>query len=77
MPMARKMYYTEQEAADLLGVSLDGLAQYVKDQQLQVFKDGNKNMYKGDQVESMADGALGFCIFGNGNIVIVRANVPC
>ncbi len=57
--MARKMYYTEQEAADLLGVSLDGLAQYVKDQKLQVFKDGNKNMYKGDQVESLADGALG------------------
>ncbi len=55
--MARKMYYTEQEVADLLRVSLDELAQYVRDQRLQVFKDGNKNMYKGDEVESLADGA--------------------
>jgi hypothetical protein len=53
--MARKMYYTEQEAADLLKISLDALAQYVRDQRLQVFKDGNKNMYKGDEVESLAD----------------------
>ncbi|MDP6633829.1 MAG: helix-turn-helix domain-containing protein [Phycisphaerae bacterium] len=53
--MARKMYYTEQEAADLLGISLDELAQYVRDQRLQVFKDGNKNMYKGDEVENLAD----------------------
>ena len=52
--MARKMYYTEQEAADLLGVTLDGLAKYVQDQRLQVFKDGNKNMYKGDEVETLA-----------------------
>jgi len=52
--MARKMYYSEQEAADLLGVSVEGLDQYVRDQKLQVFKDGNKNMYKGDQVEALA-----------------------
>jgi hypothetical protein len=59
--MASKMYYSEQEAADLLGVSVDGLAQYVKDQRLQVFKDGNKNMYKGGEVEALAgsDSPLG------------------
>ncbi|MCP4377162.1 MAG: helix-turn-helix domain-containing protein [bacterium] len=52
--MASKMYYTEQEAADLLGVSVDGLEQFVKDQRLQVFKDGDKNMYKGQEVEALA-----------------------
>jgi len=57
--MARKMYYTEQEAADMLGVSLDELAQYVRDQRLQVFKDGNKNMYKGQEVEDLAGPGAG------------------
>ena len=52
--MASKMYYTEQEAADLLGVSVEGLAQFVRDQRLQVFKDGDRNMYKGDEVEGLA-----------------------
>jgi len=52
--MARKMYYTEQEAADLLGVSIEELAQFVRDQRLQVFKDGDRNMYKGDEVEGLA-----------------------
>jgi len=55
--MARKMYYTEQEAADLLGVSVEGLAQFVRDQRLQVFKDGDRNMYKGDEVEGLAPDA--------------------
>ena len=57
--MASKMYYTEQEAADMLGVSVEGLAQYVRDQRLQVFKDGDRNMYKGDEVEGLAGGAGG------------------
>ncbi|MBT3198374.1 MAG: helix-turn-helix domain-containing protein [Phycisphaerales bacterium] len=57
--MARKMYYSEQEAADLLGVSVVQLDQYVQEQKLHVFKDGNKNMYKGDEVETLADDALG------------------
>jgi len=52
--MASKMYYNEQEAADLLGVSAEELAQFVRDQRLQVFKDGDKNMYKGDEVEALA-----------------------
>jgi hypothetical protein len=55
--MARKMYYTEQEAADLLGVSVDELTPYIEDQRLKVFKDGNKNMFKGGEVEALADGA--------------------
>ena len=57
--MASKMYYTEQEAADLLGVSVEGLAQFVRDQRLQVFKDGDRNMYKGDEVEGLAPAAGG------------------
>ncbi|MBC8373952.1 MAG: helix-turn-helix domain-containing protein [Phycisphaerae bacterium] len=52
--MASKMYYNEQEAADLLGISAEELAQFVRDQRLQVFKDGDKNMYKGDEVEALA-----------------------
>ena len=57
--MASKMYYTEQEAADMLGVSVEGLAQYVRDQRLQVFKDGDRNMYKGNEVEGLAGGTGG------------------
>ena len=65
--MARKMYYTEQEAADLLGVSVEGLAQFVRDQRLQVFKDGDRNMYKGDEVETLANGS------GGGEVELVPA----
>jgi hypothetical protein len=71
--MARKMYYTEQEAADLLGVSVDGLTPYIKDQRLKVFKDGNKNMFKGGEVEALADGAQGTADSDDGPIELSPA----
>lgn len=54
--MAKKMYYTEEEAAQALGIRVDELAEYVRDQRLRVFKDGDKNMYKGEEVEALGGG---------------------
>ena len=54
--MAKKMYYTEEEAAQVLKISVAELAEYVRDQRLRVFKDGDKNMYKGEEVEALGGG---------------------
>lgn len=52
--MAKKMYYTEEEAASKLGINVETLAEYVRDQRLRVFKDGARNMYKADEVDALA-----------------------
>ena len=54
--MARKMYYTEQEAAETLGVSAEELANYVRDDKLRVFQDGARKMFKSDEVHALAGG---------------------
>ena len=54
--MARKMYYTEQEAAEILGVSVEQLANYVRDDQLRVFQDGARKMFKSDEVHALVGG---------------------
>lgn len=51
--MAKKMYYTEDEAAEALGVSLDELSTYVRDDKLRVFQDGTRKMFKVDEVDSV------------------------
>ena len=38
--MAKKMYYTEEEAAAKLGCSVDELSQFVTEERIRVFKDG-------------------------------------
>jgi hypothetical protein len=53
--MAKKMYYTEEEAAEKLGVSLVVLAGLVRDQKLRVFKDGARNMHRCDEVDALAE----------------------
>ena len=40
-----KMYYTEEEAASTLGVSVEELAEYVSQQKLRIFQDGAKKMF--------------------------------
>jgi hypothetical protein len=57
--MAKKMYYTEEEAAEKLGVSLASLAGLVRDQKLRVFKDGALNMYRADEVDALAESGVG------------------
>lgn len=46
-----KMYYTETEAAEKLGVTVDYLATLVGEQKLRLFKDGMRNMYMASEVD--------------------------
>jgi hypothetical protein len=54
--MAKKMYYNEQEAADALGVSVEDLDKYVRDDKLRVFQDGEQRMFKADEVDALSGG---------------------
>ena len=54
--MADKMYYSEEEAAAKLGVSVDELAGYVRDDKLRVFQDGARKMFKADEVDALLGG---------------------
>ena len=49
-----KMYYTAEEAAEKLGITAEDLAQYVSDQRLRVFKDGERDMYMVSEVDALA-----------------------
>jgi len=49
-----KMYYTAEEAAAKLGITPDDLEAYVRDQRLRVFKDGERDMYMVNEVDSLA-----------------------
>lgn len=52
--MGKKMYYSEAEAAEMLGIDAAALEQLVRDQKLRVFKDGPTNMYRADELEALA-----------------------
>jgi hypothetical protein len=52
--MARKMYYTEEEAAAKLGCSVDELGQFVTEERIRVFKDGLRNVYTAEEVDALA-----------------------
>lgn len=54
--MGKKMYYTEEEAAGRLGISADELANYVRDAKLRVFQDGQRKMFRVDEVDALAGG---------------------
>lgn len=49
-----KMFYTTDEAAAKLGVSPDGLKQFISENKLREFRDGPKVMFKVDQVDRLA-----------------------
>jgi hypothetical protein len=49
-----KMYYTEEEAAERLGIGTEELTTYVRDAKLRVFQDGPKRMFRVDEVDSLA-----------------------
>lgn len=53
--MAKKMYYSEAEAAAKLG-GPSGLEKFVRDGKLRAFQDGAKKMYKVDDVDPLAGG---------------------
>jgi hypothetical protein len=54
--MAKKMYYTEEEAAAKLGIKVPDLATYVRDSKLRVFQDGAKKMFRVDEVDALTGG---------------------
>ncbi len=52
--MAKKMYYSEQEAAGALGIGVEELGRYVRDNRLRVFQDGTQRMFKAAEVDALA-----------------------
>jgi hypothetical protein len=54
--MAKKMYYSEAEAAGKLGVTPEQLATQVREGKLRVFQSGGQKMYKADEVDALAGG---------------------
>lgn len=52
-----KMYYTEQEACEKLGLDAAGLAEKVNAGDLQRYQDGAKSVYKASDVDTMGNGA--------------------
>ena len=58
--MARKMYYSDEETAQKLGVPAERIAELVRDGKLRAFKDGARSMYRVDEVDALAtSGQLG------------------
>ncbi|MFP4053700.1 MAG: helix-turn-helix domain-containing protein [Phycisphaerae bacterium] len=51
-----KMYYSEEEAAQKLGVSPEGLQNLVSSGKLRVYQDGPRKMYKATEVEALTGG---------------------
>jgi len=52
--MAKKMYYSEQEAAEKLGVAVEELERFVRENRLRAYQDGAKKMYKAQEVDTLA-----------------------
>jgi hypothetical protein len=52
--MAKKMYYTEEEAIAKLGVTSRQLQEFVRQQKLRAYADGAKKMYKVEEVDVLA-----------------------
>jgi hypothetical protein len=51
--MMAKMFYTLEEAKNVLGRSEDEIKQYARDGRLREFRDGARLMFKADQVEQL------------------------
>ena len=54
--MGKKMYYSEDEAAQRLGISMEELNAQVRDAKLRVFQDGAKRMFRVDEVDALVGG---------------------
>ncbi len=52
--MGKKMYYSEQEASQKLGLAAAQIAKLVADGKLRVFADGPRKMFKAEEVEALA-----------------------
>ena len=56
--MAKKMYYSEDEAAAKLGVTIEQLTDYARQGKLQQYRDGARKVYKSEQVDALAAPAV-------------------
>jgi len=54
--MSKKMYYSEEEAAEKLGVGVEALAEHVRQGKLHSYPDGDRKMYKAEEVDALAGG---------------------
>jgi len=52
--MAKKMYYSEQEAAEVVRCTVEQLTEYARQGKLQQYQDGAKRVYRADQVDEFA-----------------------
>jgi len=55
--MGKKMYYNDQEAAEVLGISAEEFANYIRDDKIRVFQDGPHKMFRVDEIDAMAGGS--------------------
>jgi len=53
--MGKKMYYTEEEAMEFLGVDSDRFSALVSEGKLRLFKDGQRTMFRADDLEKLAE----------------------
>jgi len=53
--MGKKLYYTEEEATEFLGVESDRLSELVSENKLRLFKDGQRTMFRADDLEKLAE----------------------
>ena len=53
--MMAKMYYSEPETCEILGLDVDGLMEFVNSGRLQMYQDGPKHVYKASDVDSLKD----------------------
>ena len=53
--MMAKMYYSEPETCEILGLDVDGLMDHVNSGRLQMYQDGPKHVYKASDVDNLKD----------------------
>jgi excisionase family DNA binding protein len=56
--MAKKMYYNEEETSEKLGVNVDQLTELIRQRKLREYRDGNKRMFKAEEVDALAQPEL-------------------
>ena len=71
-----KMYYSEEEAAGKLGVSVGDLKQMVSEGKLKVYPDGVKRMFRAADVDALSGGGEGLELAPAGEEIELSAAEP-
>ena len=72
--MAKKMYYTQAEAAAELGVDEAQIQQFAQDGKLRAFQDGTRRMYKAEEVDALKAETGGATADDTGEIELAPAD---